>query len=250
MKEENLVSIVVPVYNAEKYILKTIESIENQTYTNWELILCENGSTDGTKDVLRALDNPKIKVVIDEENLGAARSRNKGVDLSNGRFVCYIDADDLWRPDKLAHQVDFMVKKDIAFSFTGYEFGDEEAVPQGKIVRVPESLTYEKALRNTTIFTSTVMFDMTKVTKEQIHMPVVKSEDTALWWRLLREGYTAYGLDENLVIYRRPAKSLSSNKLEALRRIWNLYRNVEHLNVFKSAYCFIGWAFRAVKRRV
>lgn len=245
-----LVSIVTPVYNAENYILKTIDSIEKQTYDNWELILCENGSTDNTKEVLKSLNNPKIKVVTEDDNLGAARSRNKGVDLSNGEYICYIDADDLWRPDKLKNQVEFMQDKDIAFCFTGYEFGDEEAIPQGKVVRVPDTLSYEQALRNTTIFTSTVMFDMKKLTKEQIHMPVVKSEDTALWWRLLREGYTAYGLDENLVIYRRPAKSLSSNKLEAVRRIWNLYRNVEHLNIFKSAFCFLGWGFRAVKRRV
>ena len=143
-----------------------------------------------------------------------------------------------------------MKEKEAAFSFTGYEFGDENAVGTGRVVRVPEKLVYKQALSNTTIFTSTVMFDTSKIAKERLYMPVVKSEDTALWFRILREGETAYGLDENLVIYRRPGKSLSSNKIEALRRIWNLYRKQEKLNFFYSAYLFVGWAFRAVKRRV
>ena len=143
-----------------------------------------------------------------------------------------------------------MQKNDSAFCFTGYEFADEDANPLGKVVKVPETITYKEALRNTTIFTSTVCFDMNKLTKDEIMMPHIKSEDTALWWQLLRNGVKAYGLNENLVIYRRPAKSLSSNKLEALRRIWNLYRKWEHLNFFASVFCFIGWGFRAVRRRM
>ena len=120
----------------------------------------------------------------------------------------------------------------------------------GRVVKVPESLNYKEALKNTTIFTSTVMFDTAKIPKEQLRMPVMKSEDTALWWRILRDGYTARGLDENLVKYRRAGGTLSSNKLEAVRRIWNLYRNAEGLGILNSAYHFCFWAVRAVKRRV
>jgi len=94
------------------------------------------------------------------------------------------------------------------------------------------------------------MFDIRKIDKELLMMPCVKSEDTALWWKVLRMGYTAFGLDENLALYRRPGKSLSSNKLEAIRRIWNLYRQVEKLSLFHSMYYFCFWAFRAVKRRL
>lgn len=118
------------------------------------------------------------------------------------------------------------------------------------MVRVPEKLTYRQALSNTTIFTTTVMFDTEKIGREQLEMPEIKSEDTALWFRVLRSGYTAYGLDENLVKYRRAGKTLSSNKLEAIRRIWNLYRKAEGLGIIVSAYHFCFWAFRAVKRRV
>ena len=143
-----------------------------------------------------------------------------------------------------------MAKKEAAFSFTGYEFADEKGKGTGKIVRVPEELCYKEVLKNTTIFTSTVIFDTKRLAKEKLFMPMIKSEDTALWFKILREGVTAYGLNENLVRYRRPAKSLSSNKLEAVRRIWRLYRKAEGLSLWYSFYNFCFWAVRAVKRRI
>ena len=147
-------------------------------------------------------------------------------------------------------QLAFMKKKEAAFSFTGYEFADENGQGLGKVVHVPETLNYKQALKNTTIFTTTVMFDIDKISKDKLVMPQIKSEDTALWWRVLREGYLAYGLDKNLVRYRRVGKSLSSNKLEAIRRIWNLYRKAEGLGIFQSMWNFCFWAVRAVVRRV
>ena len=143
-----------------------------------------------------------------------------------------------------------MKEKDAAFVFTGYEFADEQGQGTGKIVRVPATLNYGQALSNTTIFTTTVMFDTEKISRDQLKMPEVKSEDTALWFRVLRSGYLAYGLNENLVRYRRTGGTLSANKVEALRRIWNLYRREEGLGLVRSAYHFCFWALRAVKRRV
>lgn len=244
------VSIIVPVYNAANYIEQTIQSVLEQDYENWELILVENGSTDDSVAKIQAFDDERIRLIIMDGNAGAANARNEGMRQATGTYVGYVDADDLWRPDKLSRQIAFMNEKSAAFAFTGYEFGDENANPTGKIVRVPETLSYKQALSNTTIFTSTVLFDTRRIEKDKLYMPNVKSEDSALWFQILRGGVTAYGLDENLVIYRRPANSLSSNKLEAMRRIWNLYRKQEKLNIFYSMYLFIGWAFRAVKRRV
>lgn len=244
------VSIIVPVYNAANYIEQTIQSVLGQDYENWELILVENGSTDDSVDKIQAFNDERIRLIIMDGNVGAANARNEGMRQATGTYVGYIDADDLWRPNKLSRQIAFMQEKDAAFAFTGYEFGDENAVGTGKIVRVPETLSYKQALSNTTIFTSTVLFDTRLIEKDKLYMPNVKSEDSALWFQILREGIVAYGLDENLVTYRRPSNSLSSNKLEALRRIWNLYRKQEKLNIFYSMYLFVGWAFRAVKRRV
>ena len=118
------------------------------------------------------------------------------------------------------------------------------------MVHVPPVLSYEKALSRTVIFTSTVLLDTQKTGRELIRMPEVKSEDTATWWKLLRSGFTACGLDEVLTVYRRPAKSLSSNKLEAVRRIWNLYRRQENLSLWKSGFNLFFWAVRATVRRI
>lgn len=253
-EEKRLVSIIIPVFNVEKYIIETLECVEKQTYPHWEVIMVEDGSTDNTvaciKDYLQSTQNHKMRLVHQEVNGGAARARNRGLKEAGGRYIAYLDADDLWMPEKLERELAFMEEKQAAFAFTGYEFADEQGRGTGKIVRVPHTLNYKEALKNTTIFTTTVMFDTEKIPKELLEMPIIKSEDTALWWKVLRNGYTAYGLDENLVKYRRVGNSLSSNKLEALRRIWNLYRRAEGMSIPASAWNFCFWAVRAVKRRV
>lgn len=248
------ISIVVPVYNAEKYIEETMDSVLAQTYGDWELLLVLNGCEDATEEIVTryqvAHSDRNIRMILEIENKGAAQARNRGVNEATGRYIAYVDADDIWKPEKLEHLLAFMKEKDAAFVCSGYEFADENAKGTGKVVHVPETLHYKQALKNTTIFTSTVMFDTVKLPKEKIQMPIIKSEDTALWWKILREGYVVHGLDENLVLYRRPKSSLSSNKLEAIRRIWNLYRKSEKLSVVYSAYNFCFWAVRAVLRRV
>ena len=249
-----MVSIVVPVYNAEKYIVETMDSVLAQTYTDWELVLVLNGCVDSSEEIVMRYkaEHPdkNILVIAERENKGAAMARNRGVNEASGRYIAYVDADDIWMKEKLEHQIQFMQEKDAAFVCSGYEFADEHAKGTGKIVHVPATLNYRQALKNTTIFTSTVIFDTKKLPKEKIQMPDIKSEDTALWWKVLREGTLVYGLDENLVLYRRPKNSLSSNKLEAIRRVWNLYRKSEKLSVVYSAYNFCFWAVRAVLRRV
>ena len=249
-----MVSIVTPVYNAREYIKMTIDSVLAQTYQDFEWFLVEDCSNDGTtaylQEILEKLGDSRIHYVRQPFNKGAAEARNRGVEMAGGRYLAFLDADDLWLPDKLERQLKFIEEKAAAFTFTGYEFGDEQARGTGRVVRVPEKLTYSQALKNTTIFTSTVMFDTEKIAKQDLAMPKIKSEDTALWWKILKQGYMAYGLNEKLTIYRRPAKSLSSNKLEAIRRIWNLYRRQEKLGLLYSAWNFCFWAVRAVFRRI
>lgn len=252
--KDKLVSIIVPVYNVEKFIVETMECVRAQSYDNWELLLVEDVSTDGTKEVIETYLHEKpderIHLICQPENKGAAHARNRGLKEATGRFIAYLDADDLWEPEKLEKQLAFMEERQAAFAFTGYEFADEEGKGLGKIVQVPATINYKEALKNTTIFTTTVMFDTHKIEKDMLNMPIIKSEDTALWWKVLRNGYIAYGLNENLVKYRRAGKSLSSNKLEAVRRIWNLYRKAEGMSIFSSAYHFCFWAVHAVRRRI
>ena len=250
--EKALVSIVVPVYNSEKFILDTINTVEKQSYKNWELIFVDDCSKDNSTKIIKELikNNNKIKLIELKKNSGAATARNVGIDESKGSYIAFLDSDDLWKKEKLENQLAFIKENGCAFSFTGYEFADEYGLGNGKVVKVPFKMNYKKALKNTTIFTSTVMFDLEKISKDQIKFENIKSEDTATWWKVLKSGYVAYGLNENLTYYRRTSGTLSSNKFEAIKRIWNLYRKQEKLNIFVSFYNFCFYAFNAVRRRV
>lgn len=249
---KNLVSIIIPVYNAENFISDTIESVLNQTYKNWELILIDDISKDHSVEIIKQIkkENKKIKLIELKEKGLAFGARNIGVKEAQGEYICFLDADDIWDIEKLEKQIKFMKQNLCAFSFTGYEFANSELIKSGHKVYVPRTLNYKHALKNTTIFTSTVMFNMNKISKELIMMPNIKSEDTACWWNILRHNYVAYGLNEILVLYRRSENTLSSNKVEAVKRIWNLYRNYENLNLFSSVYNFTFYGINAIKRRI
>ena len=249
-----MISIVVPVYNAAPYIENTVQMVLQQTYQDFELILVDDCSTDNSvallEELLEQRKDLRLRLVKKERNQGAAAARNTGLDMASGRYIAFLDADDVWLPHRLEAGLRFMEEKKAGFVFSAYEFGDEQARGTGKIVHVPEKLTYRKALSRTVVFTTTTLFDTTLVPKELLRMPTVPSEDTATWWQILRNGHVAYGLDQVLAIYRRPAKSLSSNKLVALQRIWNLYRKQEKLGLFSSAFYFCFWALRATLRRI
>ena len=249
-----MVSIITPVYNTEKYITRTLESVAAQTCKDWELLLVDDCSTDGSTQQIRRYiqQHPELNIRLIEQpqNAGAAAARNRGVEEAQGRYIAFLDADDLWDARKLEKQLQFMQEKNTGFCFTAYHFGDEAAVPTGKMCRVPQTINYRQALCRTVIFTSTVLLDTEKIPKEYARMPQIPSEDTATWWRILKAGYTACGLDEPLVIYRRPGASLSSNKFVAIERIWNLYRRQEHLGIVDSAVNLARWAWRATARRI
>ncbi len=256
--KDGLVSIVVPVYNAENFLSETIGYIQAQTYKDWELLLVDDCSTDKSREWIetkRKVDD-RIKLVVQDKNSGAAKARNRGICEAQGRYLCFLDADDIWMPDKLSTQLEYIkeVQKtsnpQAGFVFMGYEFADEKGNGLGKVVHVPRQIHYKEALKNTTIFTSTVMIDRKWIPDEDIYMPCIESEDTATWWQILKKHGTGYGIDANLVKYRRSAKTLSSNKLTAVRRIWNLYRKQEGFGIAVSMYYMFFWAYRAVLRRI
>lgn len=253
MKSKNdLVSIIVPVYNSEKFINDTIRTVQEQTYGNWELILVNDCSTDNSVSIIEKYvkEDNRIKLINLECNSGAAIARNTGIEQATGRYIAFLDADDLWHKEKLEKQIKFMKKNEYEFTFTGYEFADENGKGNGKIVKVPEKINYKQALKNTTISTITVMFDTYSINKKLIYMPNVRSEDTATWWQVLKNGYTAFGLNEILSYYRRYHDSKSANKLIAIKQVWELYRKVEKLNLFCSIYNFCFYAINAVRRRI
>lgn len=204
--EEDLISIVIPVYNSEKFLGETMKTVKEQTYKNWEIILVNDCSKDNSENIIKKYEkeDKRIKLINLKENSGAAIARNTGIENAKGKYIAFLDADDLWKKEKLEKQINFMKEKDCAFSFTGYEFADESGKGNGKVVKVPNKINYKQALKNTTISTITVMLNIDKLGKDLIKMPNQRrGQDTATWWKILKDGNIAYGLNENLSFYRR-----------------------------------------------
>ena len=246
-----LVSIIMPCYNAERYIAQSIESVLAQTYTNWELLITDDGSTDKSVEIISkySKNDDRINVMVPDEHQGIARTRNMSISRARGRFVAFLDNDDMWKPKKLEKQVTFMLEKGIGFSYTSYELIDISGVSKKKIIKTQGVIDYKKYLRNTIIGCGTVMIDRDFI--GHFSMPINDtSDDMAAWLNILRKGYKAYPLDEVLQQYRVTGKSASSNKFKASRDVWKVYRKNEKLNLIKSLYNFICYAFNAIKKRV
>lgn len=252
--KEPLVSIVIPVYNAEKYLNDTIESIQNQTYKNWEAIFVDDCSKDNSCSIIKKyMDQDKrIKLLKMKINNGnPSYPRNYGIKKSKGKFLCFIDADDRWDLNKLDTQVNFMLKNNIAFSFTSYEFADEGCNPIGKKVLAKKKITYKECLKNNIISTITVMFDLCKINKDLIYMPHIRYvEDTATWWNIMKNGFDAYGIENVFSYYRKVSGSNSSHKFRTLMSLWYLYRKKEKISLIKSIYYFTLKNINAIRRRV
>lgn len=250
---EELVSIITPVYNCEKLIKKTIESVQRQTYKNWEMLLVDDCSNDKSEEIIKSIikEDSRVKYFKLSENSGAAVARNHALEKSQGRFIAYLDADDLWKENKLEVQIKFMIENSYAFSCTDYEKIDEDGNSLNKVVKIPQKVNYNLFLRNTIIQTVGVMVD-TKITgKELLVMPNIRRrQDAATWCQLLKAGFDCYEVPENLSYYRVVTNSLSSNKFKAVKGTWYLYRNIEKLSLPKACFCFIGYAFNAVKKRI
>ena len=252
-KEDNLVSIITPVYNCEKLLSKTIDCVINQTYKNWEMILVDDCTQDNSAQIIKKYikKDKRIRYFKLNVNSGAAVARNKALKESKGRFIAYLDADDLWENDKLEKQVRFMLNNKYAFTCTDYEKIDEEGKSLNKIIKIPKKINYNQYLRNTIIQTVGVMVDTNITGKEVLEMPNIRRrQDAATWCQLLKAGYDCYELPETLSYYRVVSNSLSSNKFKAAKGTWMLYRKIEKLSLIKSCYCFIGYAFNAVKKRI
>lgn len=243
------VSIIIPVYNAEKYIRETIENIKEQSYNNWEIILVDDGSYDKSVEIINEYISDKIKLIKLDKNSGPAKARNIGITNATGKYLCFQDADDLWKADKLEKQIKYMEDNHIAFSYTGYYYTDENANII-KHVHIQEELDYKEALKNTRILTISVMFNLEIIKKEEIYMDEIENEDIATWWRILKNGYKAYGIDEPLVLYRRGHKSLTSNKFKNALKRWKTYRNIENLSIIKSIYYFMYYTINGVIKRI
>lgn len=249
--KQPLVSVIMPCYNMEKFLPDTIASVTRQTFHDWELIIVDDASTDQTAAVFQQAgeQNQQIRWATKTEHTGIADTRNQCISMAKGRYLAFLDADDLWHPDKLQRQLQFMQERQVGFSYSSYDLIDEEGKPLGKTIRAAGDLDYKAYLHNTIIGCSTVMLDTEKV--GQVTVPHFRtSEDTATWLVLLKNGFLAYAIDEPLTSYRIRRKSASSNKLKAAADLWKVYRQQEKLHFPKACYSFSCYVFNAIKKRI
>ncbi|MFT8320304.1 MAG: glycosyltransferase family 2 protein [Bacillus sp. (in: firmicutes)] len=252
MKYDNeLVSIIMPSYNSRDSIQESIQSILEQTYENWELIIVDDCSTDGTQRLLQmlAMKEKRIQVFCEIENGGAAVARNKALLHAKGRYIAFLDSDDKWKQNKLAVQLTFMKEHQHAFTFTAYEYISAEGVPLGKTVCAPKMVSYQDMLKNTIVGCLTVVVDRKQT--GPIKMPNIRTrQDLATWLGILKKGYKAFGISEVLAEYRVGNLSISGNKWRAAQKTWYVYRQVEKLNLLEATWCFSHYAFHAVRKRL
>ena len=246
-----IVSIITATYNAERFIELTIQSVLKQTYENFEMIIIDDYSTDHTCDIVQRymkLDK-RIKLYKLDQNSGAAVARNYGINKAIGRYIAFLDSDDLWDRQKLEKQINYMKNHSIGFSFTASRLISEAGEELNKVVDVPTQITYKDLLGNTIIGCLTVVIDREII--GGVNMPLLRAgQDTATWLSILKKGYIAYGYNEVLASYRIVKGSISSNKFKALKRTWNIYRNVEKMSFLKSAMYFIRYVKNAIIKRM
>lgn len=235
---EDLVSIITPLYNSEKFIEETIESVLRQTYNNWEMIIVDDCSTDLGPDIVKkySQNDLRIKYIKMEKNSGAALCRNKAIELSKGEFIAFLDSDDLWKEKKLEKQVKFMKDNQYFISFHEYEEIDENGKRLNIKIEAPKKpVTYRKYLLTNPIGCLSGMYSVKKIGK--IYMPLLKKrQDTGFWLKILSTGEKAYSLKENLGFYRVRKNSLSFKKSDLLKYHWILYRKEEKLTVLESLF--------------
>ena len=249
--KNNLVSIITPSYNSSKFIEECINSVTSQTYKDWEMIIVDDCSTDDSIQVITkyAKKNNRIKVILLKENVGAAEARNIAIKESKGKYIAFLDSDDLWKKKKLEKQLKFMSKNDVAFSFTSYQPISENGVEKYSKIVVPKEIDYHSYLKNTIIGCLTVIIDREKT--GDFYMPNIRSShDMALWLLIMKRGFTAYGLNENLAYYRIVSTSNTSKKWKAAKEVWGVYRKVEKLNLLYSTICFVSYVYNAIKKRM
>ena len=249
---KSLVTIITPSYNCSKFISDTVNSVLSQSYSNWEMIIVDDCSTDNSVEIIERItgDNPKIKLIKLENNVGSAQSRNAALEVASGRFIAFLDSDDIWYTDKLEKQVEFMLKRKAPISFTSYELIDENGVSKNHIIHSVEKLTQIDYLKNTIIGFSTSMIDTQIVGNSFRMMDIRTRQDTSLWITLLGKGFLAHGLDKVLAKYRIHSNSISANKIKAAKQVWNLYFHIHKFGLFRSIYYFSSYAFNAIKKRI
>lgn len=248
----DLVSVIIPAHNAGRFLEATLDSALRQTHGALEVIVINDGSSDDTLGIANraAALHRRVRVLNLRSNGGPARARNAGIEAARGRYIAFLDSDDLWMPEKIARQLSLLDSTHAALCYTGYRTMDEAGNRSSSVGHAPATVTYAELLRGNVIPCSSAIYDTRRLGK--VYMPDIrKRQDYGLWLKILkavdgRRGPAAVGIDEPLILYRMRSGSVSSNKLSAARYQWRIYRELERLPLWRSLYCFTHYAFHGV----
>lgn len=246
---DGLVSVIMPVYNSEKYLIETLNSIFMQDYKDIEIVLVDDCSKDNSAKIIRELrtEHPEIVYYLQEENSGAGAARNKALELAKGQYVAFLDSDDAWMPSKLTKQINLMKNQKTAFSYTAIKMMNEKSEIIKEKRKIKEKCDYTYLLYNTMIATSSVVIDR-KVLGD-FRMSLRRGgQDYATWLMLLRSGTIAYGVDEALVKYRVAQGSLSSNKFKSIKQVWEIQTQEESINKIAAAFHVCCFGLNAIRK--
>lgn len=241
---KDLVSIIMPCYNASNFIRQSIDSVLKQSFTDWELLVIDDVSSDDSCEIVAsyATKDKRINLLRMDNNGGAANARNKGIGCANGRYIAFLDSDDIWLPNKLQRQIDFMADKQVALCYSAYRIIDEEG-KEKSVYRLPKTkVDYTTLLSGSVIGNLTAVYDSHQLGKVYMHQ--VGHEDYVLWLEILKRIDYALGIDEILAEYRVQSTSLSGNKIRAAQWQWRIYRDIEKLGRLRSLYLFVQYAFK------
>ncbi len=244
------VSIITPTYNSEKFIEKTIQSIINQTYTNWELLITDDNSNDQTVSIINnyVINDKRIKLYKLKKNSGAGLARNNSISKSSGRFISFCDSDDQWKPTKLEKQIKFLIDNKLKFTYSSYDVHNENG-DFVKKVNALDNMTYNILLRNNYIGCLTAIYDKNALGK--MYMPALrKRQDWLLWIKILKIIGKTKGMKENLAIYCDRSNSISSNKLTMLKYNWIVYKKGLGFGIFKSIFLLLNFLYYYAQKKI
>lgn len=243
----SLVSIVMPAYKAEQTVAEAIQSVQAQSYPHWQLMVVDDGSPDGTADVVAELSKSDTRIeLVRQANAGPAMARQKALDRASGRYIAFLDSDDFWLPGKLERQLAFMAEHRAALSYTAFRRIQADGSGPGQLISIPPRLTYRALLGNTAIATSTAVID--KSIAGEFRMTKTYYDDFVLWLDILKRGHVALGLNEDLMRYRVMGDSVSRNKGKSAHMVWRTYREIEQLSLLRASWCFAHYAFNAWRK--
>ena len=240
------VTIIMPSYDSEKFIIESVESVLAQTYSNWELIIVDDCSPDDSNKIItKYVDSDcRIKLIKLQKNSGPAIARNMAIETANGRYIAFLDSDDVWLPNKLETQINFMHDNDLAFTYSSYGLVGEDNEHLGVFI-TKDKISYFDMLKTCSVGCLTAIYDTEKIGKQ--YMPLIlKRQDYGLWLKILKLIGETKGILEPLATYRIRKNSVSSNKVKAAKYQWKIYREIEKLSFLKSLYYFAFYAYNGI----